>query len=158
MSPRAIAVALALAASVFARSAAALTADEVLRLKAAGVSDHTIQMMMKDEQADAANAASGPPPAQAAPPQAAQPQVPQSMVEQTYAEKHIGSWDLPDGSRVISTGQDHNGFFDPTIPVQNPYPMNIYPYVFPGGGGPMPGPFPGGGGAAGGGGRPMIVR
>ena len=65
MSPRAFAVALVLVASVFARSAAALTADEVLRLKAAGVSDHTIQMMMKDEQADAANAAGGPPPGQA---------------------------------------------------------------------------------------------
>ena len=82
------------------------------------------------------------------------------MVEKTYAEKHIGSWDLPDGTRVLSTGDDHGSFYDPTIPVQNPYPMNIYPYVFPGAGGaPMPGPFGGAGAGAGGGAaRPMIVR
>jgi hypothetical protein len=97
-----------------------LTPDEVLKLRAAGVSDETIQKMI-----DA---------------QSAQPQgVPQSMVEQDYASHHIGTWNMPDGSVVLSTGKDRQPGFDPTLPQSNQYPINVYPYVFPGAGG-MPGP------------------
>jgi hypothetical protein len=69
------------------------------------------------------------------------------MVDQEYATRHMGSWNLPDGSVVLSTGKSKPAGFDPTIPQSNPYPIDVYPYVFPGGGGmpgpPGPGPAPG---------------
>lgn len=100
--------------------AQALTADEVLKLRAAGVSDETIQKMLDSEKDSAAG-------------------VPQNMVDQEYATRHQGSWNLPDGSVVLSTGKSQQPGFDPTIPQSNPYPISVYPYVFGGGGG-MPGP------------------
>jgi len=121
----ALGVALALA---WAARAGALTADEVLKLKQAGVSDETIQQMLDNERAqqDAANARAG---------------ATQQMQEQSYAADHIGTHELGDGTVVLSTGKadPQQDVFDPTVPNSNAntQPMSVYPYVFPGG---PPGP------------------
>jgi len=95
-----------------ARVAFSLTAEEVLKLRAAGVSDETIQKML-DQESDG--------------------QVPSSMVDQAYATKHMGTWNLPDGSVLYSTG----GVRPPRNPTidQGDYwggqaPYSINPYVF----------------------------
>jgi hypothetical protein len=114
---------IAVAATVLAWAfdpARGLTADEVLKLRAAGVSNETIQKMIDSESAQ-----------QPAPP-------PSDVVSEDYASHHIGTWDTPDGNVVLSTGKDRQPGFDPTLPSSNQYPINVYPYVFPGGG--MPGP------------------
>jgi hypothetical protein len=103
------------------RVARCLTPEEVLKLRAAGVSDDTIQKMIDQEE---------------------QQRIPGSMVEQSYATKHMGNWTLEDGSVVHSTGQSRQPFFDPTInPGQSStQPYGIYPYVFPGAPGGAPAP------------------
>jgi hypothetical protein len=90
----------------------ALTADEVLKLRQAGVSDETIQKLLDQETADH-------PPAR--------------MTEQKYATDHIGSWNLDDGSVVLSTGKSDLPYhtYDPTLP-QSSYSPSINPYVFVG--------------------------
>lgn len=107
-------------------SAESLTAEQVLELRKAGVSDATIQKML--DQGSSAGSLPGP------------------LQQQAEATSHIGSWDLPDGTRVLSTGKSDmpNHFYDPTIGGGNQYPLNIYPYVTPFG----PGPGPAGGGPA----------
>jgi len=133
----ALIAACALLASV--RTTWALTAEEVLQLKQAGVSDETIQKMLDNEsqkqQQDAA-------------PNAA-------MQDQKFANDNIGSWTTSDGRVVLSTGKadPQKDVFDPTIQQSNGYQnqMNVYPYVFPGapvGPAPVVGPHgPIGGGA-----------
>jgi len=120
------ALALALLLAVAVDGASALTTEEVLKLRAAGVSDETIQKMIEAQSANPAG-------------------VPQNMVDQEYAARHIGTWNLPDGNVVLSTGKSREPGFDPTLPQSgNEYPMNVFPYVFPGGPGMgAPGPAPG---------------
>jgi hypothetical protein len=93
-----------------ARIGFSLTADEVLKLRAAGVSDETIQKML-DQEEDG--------------------QVPSSMVDQAYATKHMGTWNLPDGSVLYSTGVSRPR--NPTID-QGDYwggmpPYSVNPFV-----------------------------
>ncbi len=110
--------ALALVAST--RAARALSAEEVLQLKQAGVSDETIQKMLDNEaqkqQQDGAPSA--------------------AMQDQKFANDNIGSWTTSDGRVVLSTGKadPQKDVFDPTIQQSNGYQnqMNVYPYVFPG--------------------------
>lgn len=108
-------------------SAESLTAEQVLELRKAGVSDETIQKML--DQGSSAGSLPGP------------------LQQQAEATSHIGSWDLPDGTRVLSTGKSDmpNHFYDPTIGGgSNQYPISVYPFVTPYG----PGPGPAGGGPA----------
>ncbi|HZR84525.1 MAG TPA: hypothetical protein VFD92_25725 [Candidatus Binatia bacterium] len=128
------AIATAAIVALSLEAARGLTTEEVLKLREAGVSDETIQKMIDQEAANPSG-------------------VPQQMVDQEYASRHIGSWNLPDGSVVLSTGKSREPGFDPTLPQNNQYPISVYPYVFPGGG--MPGP-PGPMGPMGGG-APVIA-
>jgi len=122
--------------------AQALTADEVLKLKKAGVSDATIQQMLENdrleqEQQDKNDGATA------------------AQQEQKFANDNIGTWNTSDGRTVLSTGAANpsRDVFDPSVPGTGAaaYPMNIYPYVFPSapmgpgagpGAGPAPGPAP----------------
>jgi hypothetical protein len=89
--------------------AAALTPEEVLKLKAAGVSDETIQLMIKQER---------------------EQRVPPAMVEQGYATDRMGTWKLKDGRTITSTGKRQLPLHYPTeYPPPSPYLPNIYPYV-----------------------------
>lgn len=131
-----------------AGAAHALTADEILQLKQAGVSDDTIQDMLQNERLKEQQKAADAPSA--------------AMEQDKFANDHIGSWTTSDGRVVLSTGKadPQKDVFDPTIP-QNPAdttPTSIYPYVFTGVGppgppapvigphGPIGGPGVGGGG------------
>jgi hypothetical protein len=129
---RSIALALLLATTLAPRAAQALTADQVLQLKQAGVSDATIQQMLENERVKEDQQHGNAPSA--------------AMANQKFANDHIGSWTTSDGRVVLSTGRadPQRDMFDPTVP-QNPndysQQMNVYPYVFPGapmGGGPAP--------------------
>jgi hypothetical protein len=99
----------------------ALTPEEVLKLKAAGVSEETIQMMLKKEQ-DA--------------------QIPAAMREQGYATEHMGTWELPNGHTITSTGKRRQPPpYSTAYPYQTPYAPDIYPYLAvpaPGGHHPFP--------------------
>ena len=102
-----------------ARAARALSAEEVLQLKQAGVSDETIQKMLDAESQKRQ---------QDGPPNAA-------MQDQKFANDNIGSWTTSDGRVVLSTGKadPQKDVFDPTVPQSNSYEnQNVYPYVFPG--------------------------
>ncbi|MBY0274949.1 hypothetical protein K2Z84_06390 [Candidatus Binatia bacterium] len=125
------------------REARALTAEEILQLKQAGVSDDTIQDMLQNERMKQQQKAADAPSA--------------AMEQDKFANDHIGSWTTSDGRVVLSTGKadPQKDVFDPTVP-QNPAdttPMNVYPYVFTGAGPPGPpapvigphGPIGGGG-------------
>lgn len=126
-----------------AGAARALTADEILQLKQAGVSDDTIQDMLQNERLKEQQKAADAPSA--------------AMEQDKFANDHIGSWTTSDGRVVLSTGKadPQKDVFDPTVP-QNPAdttPTNVYPYVFTGGGPPgPPGPVIGPHGPIGGGG------
>jgi hypothetical protein len=117
-------------------AARALTADEVLQLRQAGVSDATIQQMLKNESQKNAQQRAD---------------VPSAMQNEKFANDHIGSWNTTDGRVVLSTGRidPQRDVFDPTVPQNpndDPQQMNVYPFVFPGGsggtggGGPVLGP------------------
>jgi hypothetical protein len=108
-----------------ASPAAALTAEEVLKLREAGVSDETIQQMLANERA-----------------QADQQGATEQMQQQKFANDNIGTWNTSDGRVVLSTGRadPDKDVFDPTVPQENPYPMSIYPYVFPNAGPGAPAP------------------
>ncbi|MBI3303440.1 MAG: hypothetical protein HYZ72_15360, partial [Deltaproteobacteria bacterium] len=99
-----------LVASLFCgASAFALTPEEVLKLKAAGVSDETIQMMLQKELDD---------------------KVSSDTVEQGYATEHMGTWKLKDGRTIHSTGKRQLPLHYPTeYPPPPPYAPQIYPYV-----------------------------
>lgn len=91
--------------------AVALTPEEVLKLKKAGVSEETIQMMLEQEREG-----KGPP----------------TMVEQGYATDHPGTWKLKDGRTITSTGKRQLPLHYPTeYPPLAPYTPNIYPYIVP---------------------------
>ncbi len=98
-----------------------LTAEEVLKLREAGVSDETIRQMLENERAEAEAKKND---------QAATEQ----MQQQEFASDHIGTWNLSDGRVVLSTGKADpaKDVFDPTVPQSNAYPMSVFPYVFPG--------------------------
>ena len=89
----------------------ALTPEEVLKLKKAGVSEETIQMMLEQER---------------------EGKVPPTMVEQGYATDHPGTWKLKDGRTITSTGKRQLPLHYPTeYPPPAPYSPNIYPYIAP---------------------------
>ena len=86
-----------------------LTPEEVLKLKAAGVSEATIQLMLQKEQEN---------------------KIPAKTLEQGYATDHMGTWKLQDGRTITSTGKRQLPLDYPTAyPPYSPYPPNIYPYV-----------------------------
>lgn len=138
----------------------ALTASQIEELRQSGVSDETIQLMLQNERlrlqaraahreaqaqgaADAAaleaadRAAAGVPPASTG-----DSDLPSELRAQIEASQHTGSFDLPDGSRIISTG-DHpdtskfandGGWGDATVspwvvapPWQDPGPGPVPP-------------------------------
>jgi hypothetical protein len=114
------ALAALLATTLIPTATCALTADEVLQLKQAGVSDATIQQMLQNENLKE---------------QRQQQDTPAAMQEQKFANDHIGSWNTSDGRVVLSTGRadPQRDVFDPTVPNSNANaPTNVYPYVFPG--------------------------
>lgn len=106
--------------------AEALTAEQVLELRKAGVSDATIRQMLQNQSEET---------------KARQEErVPDELVEQSYANEHIGSWNTKDGRRVFSTGKgDYPAHaFDPTIPSSQPeYPIGVFPFLGAG----RPGPY-----------------
>jgi hypothetical protein len=88
----------------------ALTPEEVLKLKAAGVSEETIQLMLQKEPED---------------------KVSSDMVQQGYATEHMGTWKLRDGRIIHSTGKRQLPLHFPTeYPPPPPYMPQLYPYVF----------------------------
>jgi hypothetical protein len=125
-----------------ATTARALTAEEVLQLRDAGVSDDMIQDMIKNERLKDQQKAQNAPSA--------------AMEQDKFANDHIGSWTTSDGRVVLSTGKadPQKDFADPTIPNANADSQpSVYPYVFTGAGQPGPpapvigphGPIGGGG-------------
>ena len=131
-------LALALLASLAASAAAEpLTAEQVLQLRQAGVSNETIQKMLEQSSGTS--------------------KLPDNLQQQAEATDHIGAYDLPDGTHILSTGKSDlpNHYYDPTINSGgSQYPMQVYPFVTPYGPGPGPGPAPG---MAGGGPAPAIL-
>jgi hypothetical protein len=127
---RSSALALAVLASLAASSASAeqLTAEQVLQLRQSGVSDETIQKMLDQGSGSGSS-------------------LPAPLQQQAEATDHIGAYDLPDGTHILSTGKSDlpNHYYDPTIDSGggSQYPIQVYPFVSPYGPGP--------GGAAGGG-------
>ena len=92
-----------------ANAAFSLTPEEVLKLKAAGVSEPTIQLMLQKEQED---------------------KISSRTLEQGYATEHMGTWKLQDGRTITSTGKRQLPLDYPTAyPPDSPYAPNIYPYV-----------------------------
>lgn len=87
----------------------ALTAEEVLKLKAAGVSEETIQLLLQKAPDD---------------------QLPSDIIEQGYATEHIGTWRLRNGQTIHSTGRRQLPLHYPNVyPPLAPYSPPIYPYV-----------------------------
>lgn len=87
----------------------ALTPEEILNLKAAGVSEKTIQLMLQNER---------------------EKTIPPGMREQDYATDHMGTWKLRDGRTVTSTGKRRLPLHYPTdYPPLSPSIPQIYPYV-----------------------------
>ncbi len=87
----------------------ALTPEEVLKLKKAGVSEETIQMMLEQEH---------------------ERQVPPNMIEQDYATDRPGTWKLKDGRTITSTGKRQLPLHYPTdYPPPAPYSPDISPYI-----------------------------
>ncbi len=84
-----------------------LTPEEVLKLKAAGVSEETIQMMLQKERED---------------------KIPAKMREQGYATEHMGTWKLQDGRTITSTGKRRQ-----PLPSASDYPPSSFytPDVYP---------------------------
>jgi hypothetical protein len=123
-----------------ASAARALTAEEVLQMKQAGVSDETIQQMLENERLKDQQKVDDAPGA--------------AMEQDKFANDHIGTWTTSDGRVVLSTGKadPQKDVFDPTVPQSgaDQLPANVYPYVFPGAPGP-PGPVMGPHGPIGGG-------
>jgi hypothetical protein len=86
----------------------ALTPEEVLQLKAAGVSEGTIQLMLENER---------------------ERKLSPSLLEQEYAAEHPGTWHLRDGRTIHSTGKRQLPLHYPTeYPPTPPYPPYISPY------------------------------
>jgi hypothetical protein len=91
------------------REACALTPEEVLKLKAAGVSEETIQLMLRNESEN---------------------KISTDKLEQGYATDHMGTWKLRDGRTITSTGKRQLPLHYPTeYPPPSPYVPYVYPYV-----------------------------
>lgn len=89
--------------------AQALTPEEVLKLKASGVSEETIQLMLQNEK---------------------ESKISVDKLEQGYATEHMGTWKLRDGRTITSTGKRQRPLHYPTeYPPPAPYAPYIYPYV-----------------------------
>jgi hypothetical protein len=87
----------------------ALTPEEILKLKAAGVSEKTIQLLLQQDQ---------------------EKKIPPSLVEQGYATDNIGTSHLKDGRTITSTGKRQLPLHYPTeYPPISPYGPQIYPYI-----------------------------
>lgn len=87
----------------------ALTLEEVLKLKAAGVSEETIQLMLRNESEKNVSA---------------------DKLEQGYATDHMGTWKLRDGRTITSTGKRQLPLHYPTeYPLPSPYAPYVYPHV-----------------------------
>jgi len=87
----------------------ALSPEEVLKLKAAGVSEETIQLMLRSESEHKVSA---------------------DKLEQGYATDHMGTWKLRDGRTITSTGKRQLPLHYPTeYPPPSPYAPYVYPYV-----------------------------
>jgi hypothetical protein len=88
----------------------ALTPEEVLQLKAAGVSEETIQLMLETER---------------------DRKLSPSLLEQEYATERMGTWHLRDGRTIHSTGKRQLPLHYPTeYPPISPYPsLYIAPHV-----------------------------
>ena len=87
----------------------ALTPEEVLKLKAAGVSEETLQLMLQNEKED---------------------KIPEDMREQGYATDHMGTWKLKDGRTITATGKRQLPLHYPTeYPPPSPYAPYIYPHI-----------------------------
>ncbi len=94
-----------------------LTPTEVLKLKEAGLSEETIQMMLQNE---------------------AESRISSDQVEQGYATDHMGSWQLRDGRMIHSTGKRRLPLDYPTeYPTPPPYAPYADPHIIlsPGAGG-----------------------
>lgn len=85
----------------------ALTPAELLKLKEAGVSEETIQMMLQNE---------------------AESRISSDQVEQGYATDHMGSWRLRDGRTIHSTGKRQLPL---DYPTEYPTPPPYAPYADP---------------------------
>ncbi len=85
----------------------ALTPAELLKLKEAGVSEETIQMMLENEAGS---------------------RVSPNKIEQGYATDHMGSWQLRDGRTIHSTGQRRLPL---DYPTEYPTPPPYAPYADP---------------------------
>lgn len=91
------------------REACALTPEEVLKLKAAGVSEETIQLMLRNDSETKISA---------------------DQLEQGYATDHMGTWKLRDGRTITTTGKRQSPLHYPTeYPPLSPYAPYVYPYV-----------------------------
>jgi hypothetical protein len=87
----------------------ALTPEEVLKLKAAGVSEETIQLMLRNESENKVSA---------------------DKLEQGYATDLMGTWKLRDGRTITSTGKRQLPLHYPTeYPPPSPYAPYVYPYI-----------------------------
>ena len=87
----------------------ALTPEEVLKLKAAGVSEETLQMMLRNDRENKISA---------------------DKLEQGYATDHMGTWKLKDGRTITSTGKRRLPLHYPTdYPPPSPYAPYIYPHI-----------------------------
>ena len=87
----------------------ALTPEEVLKLKAAGVSEETIQMMLQYEFEN---------------------NISQEKIEQGYTTDHMGTWKLKDGRTITSTGKRQLPLHYPTeYPPPSPYAPFLSPYI-----------------------------
>lgn len=90
-------------------AAHALTPEEVLRLKAAGVSEDTIQLLLRNER---------------------ESRLSSEKLEQGYATDHMGTWKLRDGRTISSTGKRQLPLHYPTeYPPASEYAPHIYPDI-----------------------------
>ena len=87
----------------------AVTPEEILKLKAAGVSEETLQMMLRNEYEN---------------------KISEDKLEQGYATDRMGTWKLKDGRIITSTGKRRLPLHYPTEhPPLSPYAPFIYPYI-----------------------------
>ena len=82
-----------------AGAARALTVDEILRLKKAGVSDETIQMLIEQEY------------------------------EEKAAADYLGRRETPEGTVIRSTGKRPRPASPPPAPGGGYYPGGVYPFI-----------------------------
>jgi len=90
-------------------TARALTPEEILKLKEAGVSEETLQLMLRNERENKISA---------------------DKLEQGYVTDHRGTWKLKDGRTITSTGKRRLPLHYLTeYPPVSPYAPYIYPHI-----------------------------